>query len=56
MATIIFIYSTRYSFEFYEGFLGLIVNIIVVMVLNLVFAKKEQTRTNKVIETLFNKD
>ncbi|MBT2737672.1 sodium:solute symporter [Bacillus sp. ISL-7] len=55
LVTIIIIYTTGYSFGFYEGFLGLIVNIIVVLVLNLFFAKKAQQRTNGVIDTLFNK-
>lgn len=55
LATIIFIYSTGYSFGFYEGFLGLVVNIIVVIVLNPLFSKKAQARNNKVIETLFTK-
>jgi solute:Na+ symporter, SSS family len=55
LATIIFIYSTGYSFGFYEGFLGLVVNIIVVIVLNPLFSKKAQARNNKVTETLFTK-
>ncbi|MDP4107444.1 MAG: symporter, partial [Bacillota bacterium] len=55
MAVLAFLYATHQSFGAYEGFWGLLVNIGVLVVLNPMFAKKAQERTNPVIETLFGK-
>ncbi|WML46460.1 sodium:solute symporter [Neobacillus sp. PS3-40] len=55
MVVIIFLYSTHMSYGAYEGFWGLIVNIVVLLVLNAMFAKQAQSRNNPVMETLFGK-
>jgi solute:Na+ symporter, SSS family len=54
MATVFFVYATGKTFGMYEGFLGLIVNLAVLLVLNPLFAKQAKNRTNSVIETLFD--
>ncbi|UOF89081.1 sodium:solute symporter [Fodinisporobacter ferrooxydans] len=54
MVTVFIVYATGKTFGMYEGFLGLIVNIVIVLVLNPMFAKHAKNRTNSVIETLFD--
>jgi SSS family solute:Na+ symporter len=54
MTTVFLVYATGRTFGMYEGFLGLIVNLAVLLVLNPLFAKQAKNRTNSVIETLFD--
>ncbi|HJV17557.1 MAG TPA: sodium:solute symporter [Bacillales bacterium] len=55
MIVIAILYSTQQSFGAYEGFWGLLVNILLIIILNPFFAKKAQGRSNVVMETLFDK-
>ncbi len=56
MVVVFTLYATHQSFGVYEGFWGLVVNILVLVVLNPIFAKKAEGRNNPVIETLFGKN
>ncbi|MDP4084296.1 MAG: sodium:solute symporter [Bacillota bacterium] len=55
MLTIFYVYSTGNSYGFYEGFLGLVVNIIILLILNPMFSSKAKNRSNDVMKTLFSK-
>lgn len=55
MVVVAVLYITHQSFGAYEGFWGLLVNILLVVVLNPMFAKKAECKNNAVIETLFGK-
>lgn len=56
MVVVAVLYVTHQSFGAYEGFWGLMVNILIVLILNPIFAKQAQGRNNAVIETLFGKN
>lgn len=49
------LYATHLNFGAYEGFWGLIVNVLLIVILNPMFAKKAAGRSNSVIESLFGK-
>lgn len=53
LATTFTVYATGNAFGMYEGFIGLMVNIILVLVLNPLFVKKTSDQSNPVIQTLF---
>jgi SSS family solute:Na+ symporter len=53
IATVFFVYGTHSAHGVYEGFWGLLVNMAVLFVLNPLFAKQAERRTNPVIEFLF---
>jgi SSS family solute:Na+ symporter len=53
LATVFYVYGTHSAHGVYEGFWGLLVNIAVLALLNPLFAKKAERRTNPVIEYLF---
>jgi solute:Na+ symporter, SSS family len=56
-AVVAFLYATQQSFGAYEGFWGICVNILVLVILNPFFTKQARGRNNVVLETLFgNKD
>ncbi|WML43022.1 sodium:solute symporter [Neobacillus sp. PS3-40] len=55
MAVVAVLYITHQSFGAYEGFWGLLVNILIVVCLNPFFAKQAAGRKNDVIDTLFGK-
>jgi SSS family solute:Na+ symporter len=55
MLVVFSLYAIHQNFGAYEGFWGLLVNIIVVVILNPLFAKQALGRNNPVIETLFGK-
>ncbi len=55
MATVAYMYISHNAHGIYEGFWGLIVNIVVLFIVNLAFARKARNRTNSVIELLFDK-
>jgi SSS family solute:Na+ symporter len=55
MVVIAVLYATHQSFGAYEGFWGLIVNILCILILNPIFAERAQERNNPVMETLFGK-
>jgi solute:Na+ symporter, SSS family len=56
MATVFVVYATGKSFGMYEGFIGLVVNIVVMVILNPMFVQKGRMRNNPVMETLFGKE
>jgi SSS family solute:Na+ symporter len=49
------VYATGSSFGIYEGFWGLLANVLTLVVLNPVFVKKSMLKTNPVIDQLFAK-
>ncbi|HJV47255.1 MAG TPA: sodium:solute symporter [Bacillota bacterium] len=53
MFTVFFVYATGKSFGMYEGFIGLVVNIVLMVALNPMFIKN--AKMNEVTETLFGK-
>jgi solute:Na+ symporter, SSS family len=53
LATVFFVYGTHSAHGIYEGFWGLLVNVVVLVVLNPLFSRKAEGRTNPVIEFLF---
>lgn len=53
MLVIVVLYATHHSFGAYEGFWGLIVNILVLVILNPIFVSRAKERNNQVMETLF---
>jgi SSS family solute:Na+ symporter len=55
MIVVFSLYTIHQNFGVYEGFWGIVVNILVVVILNPFFAQKALGRNNAVIETLFGK-
>jgi solute:Na+ symporter, SSS family len=55
MATVVYMYISHNAHGVYEGFWGLLVNVIVLFVVNLAFAGKARNRSNSVIRMLFDK-
>jgi solute:Na+ symporter, SSS family len=55
MATVVYMYASHNAHGIYEGFWGLVVNIVVLFVVNLAFASKARNRSNSVIQMLFDK-
>ncbi|MDP4084752.1 MAG: sodium:solute symporter [Bacillota bacterium] len=53
MVVVGILYAIHQNFGAYEGFSGLVVNILLLVILNPMFAKKAQGRNNPVMETLF---
>jgi solute:Na+ symporter, SSS family len=56
LLTVFIVYATGKSYGMYEGFLGLLVNIVLMAVINPFFAKMAESRTNSVVDTIFGKE
>jgi SSS family solute:Na+ symporter len=54
MAVVAFQYITHNNFGAYEGFWGILANIIVLLIVNPIFVGKAKERNNPVMETLFH--